>query len=243
MLISAVRTSGAETIVFAGGDPSIRPDLSALFEFSKELKLKVEVQTNAHRVSADFLSVLKRADMVGLSLDGPNPETHDAFRGAPGNFERVLEVMGVLRQSRVPVILRTVVSKPNHQTISKMSRFVELWENVVRWSLLEFSAIGQGYVNRAEYEINQDAFDRIGAEVRANFRGSAQVDLYSSEAKAGTYALVTPAGLMYGTGHPPTDGIFPLLGSIIHEHLSVLACKLPFSRELHAQRYAGLATL
>src|SRR5215472_11967938 len=91
-LISAVRTGGVETIVFAGGDPSIRPDICELVSSAREQALNVEVQTNAQYTSEEFLHALRTVQLVGLSLDGPNQDVHDAFRGKPGNFERVLRL-------------------------------------------------------------------------------------------------------------------------------------------------------
>src|SRR5206468_9954060 len=89
-LISSVSTSGVQTIVFAGGDPSIRPDISSLIRFARELALRVEVQTNAHHTPKEFLKELQSVELVGLSLHGPNAAVHDAFRNKIGNFERVL---------------------------------------------------------------------------------------------------------------------------------------------------------
>ena len=108
----AVRTGGAHGIVFAGGDPSIRPDICSLFEFARSIGLLVEVHTNAQCIRAEFLELLREADLVGLSLDGPDAETHDGFRGKPGNFDKVLTVLHQLSESGTPIVVRTVVAKP-----------------------------------------------------------------------------------------------------------------------------------
>lgn len=238
-LIAAVKASGADTIVFAGGDPSIRPDICILFEYAKTQNLRVEIQTNAHHTPRQFLETLKNTDLVGLSLDGPDSFTHDQFRDKPGNFERVLKLAGFLENNGVRTIVRTVVSKRNYQNVVKIGELLERRQNIVRWSLLEFSAVGEGYINRQNYSVDRESFQKVAADVKSHFRGPAQVDVYGADAKVGTYALITPSGLVYGTGNPPLDGVFPVCGSILHEHLSAIAEKLPFSKENHFLRYGS----
>ena len=237
LLIRAVSTAGAETIVFAGGDPSIRPDIGLLVAFARTLNLKIEIQTNAHSVSSKFLNILKESQLVGLSVDGPDAAVHDTFRDKPGNFDRVIQVLHLLHQARTPVIVRTVVTNLNHQRLWEIGQLLEPMKNIVRWSLLEFSAVGDGYVNRHKYEIGKDLFEKVIAEVQARFRGTAHLDVYRSEAKVGTYALITPSGHVYGTGNPTINGVFQVSGSIVRDHLSTIANSLPFSKEKHVRRY------
>ncbi len=79
VLLANIAASGANRIVFAGGDPSLRKDLPDLAPAAKSSGLQVEIQTNAHVTSAALEAALKHADGVGLSLDGPSPEVHDGF--------------------------------------------------------------------------------------------------------------------------------------------------------------------
>jgi hypothetical protein len=109
--------------------------------------------------------------------------------------------------------------------------------NLVRWSLLEFSPVGEGYINRGSFQLDREFFRAATERAGSTFSDPSKIDVYQAEAKAGTYALITPAGNMYGTAAPTLDGVFPTVGSILHEHLSVLADKLPFSKALHLQRY------
>src|SRR5919199_122548 len=44
-LLQAISTSGALRIVFAGGDPSLRPDIAQLIHYAHSLNLQVEVHT------------------------------------------------------------------------------------------------------------------------------------------------------------------------------------------------------
>lgn len=239
-LIRAIYTSGASAIVFAGGDPSIRPDIVTLIEYAKQLHLQVEIQTNAHYLKPEFLNVLKYADLVGVSLDGSDASTHDTFRSKPGNFVRVLNLLENLLNTQVPVVVRSIVAKPNHSSIPSLAYILNNFPNIVRWSLVEFSAIGDGYLNRERYEVDSETFNRITSEARRLFGDPSRVNIYSGQAKIGTYVLVRPDGLVYGTSNSPVDGYYPIIGSIVSDCLSELASKIPFSKNNHLDRYRPL---
>jgi len=239
-LVTSVSTSGVETLVFAGGDPSLRPDIGALIRFARNLALQVEVQTNAHHTPKDFLQELQTVQQVGLSIDGADAITHDAFRNKNGNFDRVVSMLQQLNRWGIPVVVRTVIAKSNHANVHLIGQIFQEMENIRRWSLLEFSPVGQGYSNRKNYEIDRTLFRAATDRVREKFSYPEKIDIYAAESKVGTYALITPAGDIYGTGVPTQSGVFPTIGSIVSEHLSVLAEKLPFSKELHRRRYVGI---
>jgi MoaA/NifB/PqqE/SkfB family radical SAM enzyme len=240
LLLSAVRTGGSKAIVFAGGDPSIRPDITELIECAHSNDLGVEVQTNAHHLSPKFLDALRTVQLVGLSLDGPDSLTHDTFRSKPGNFDRVISLMRRLNEWNIPIIVRSVVAEPNFRRVPEIGRLLEGLTNVRRWSLLEFSPIGDGYLHQDTYTISRETFERVIRKAGDSPHGVAPIDVYGAEKKAGTYALITPSGLVYGTGGVVRDGVHSTVGSILQEHLVDLASKLPFSRQRHESRYLDI---
>jgi MoaA/NifB/PqqE/SkfB family radical SAM enzyme len=240
-MLETIKTAGVTTIVFAGGDPSIRPDITDLIGYARTLNLKVEVQTNAHHIKEDFLAALKTVDLVGLSIDGPDAVTHDGFRGKTGNFNRVVELLHVLNEANVPLIVRSVVSRKNLSKIAEISNLLEGLQSVVRWSLLEFSPIGSGFTNRLSFEISRAEFNSVIEEVNRRFTGPAVIDAYRAEAKLGTYVLITPTGNVYGTTESTGNGVYPIIGSIVADHLASLAKNLPFVAGNHNARYGEVS--
>ena len=236
-LLRAVKTGGAKAIVFAGGDPSIRPDIAQLVRFSKHLELKVEVQTNAHSTKGTFLQALEKVNLVGLSLDGPNAKVHDSFRHKAGNFHRVISLLRWLKEKNIAVMVRTIVAKPNSMYVPQIGKLIEEFPNVIKWSLLEFSPVGDGFFNRHLFELEQAEFYKACEKAKEAFVHPSKIDVFDSDAKPGTYLLVTPAGQVYGTAASTVKGVFPTVGSIIDNHLSELAEALPFSKENHSRRY------
>lgn len=234
----AVKTGGARGMVFAGGDPSIRPDICMLIEFARSIGLLVEVHTNAQCIRPEFLELLREADLVGLSLDGPDAEIHDGFRGKPGNFDKVLTLLRQLSVSGTPIVVRTVVAKPNFAAVYRIARIIEHVPNVVRWSLMEFSAVGNGYQNRDRYELDRNIFDGVARIVAESFGGNCDLHIYRNEDKVGAYLLVSPNGDAYTTKSPLSSvGTFEPTASIVRDHLRTVAARLGFLGQNSEQRH------
>lgn len=240
-LLAAVATAGAETIVFAGGDPSLRKDLGHLLARARALGLQTDVQTNAHHVPEGFRQALAGAHSAGLSLDGSTAEVHDRFRDKRGNFERVFGLLGFLDRAGVPVIVRTVVARPNFRHVADLGELLLPYGNVAYWHLLEFSAVGAGYRNRGDYELERRLFDDVVAQAKARYDGKLKVRARGSEDKSGAYMLITPDGDAYGTSEDTVDGRYPRAGSMLGCHLSELAEAIRFRREIHEPRYQAVA--
>lgn len=237
-LLDAIAFGGAETIVFAGGDPTLRRDLQELLEHARGRGLGVEVQTNAHfmpdGIKNSLLSDL--TDLIGLSLDGASAMSHDTLRSTRGNFSRVLGFLESCRKVDKQVIVRTVVNLRNQEEVAEIGEIISKYDNVIRWSLLEFTSIGAGYVNSADFKISREAYFDAVERARSTFSGNAKLDAFIEPAKIGAYALVTPEGFLYGTANP-ANGQYPIVGGMLQDHLSELAKHLPFNAELHHARY------
>ena len=236
-LLSAIATAGSRMVVFAGGDPALRADLVHLVEHARTLRLRTEVHTNAQFAPERVRRALAQVDCVGLSLDGPSAAVHDAVRRRPGNFKRVLALLGWLEQAGVPVIVRTVVARPNHTTVADIGELLVDFDNVVAWYLLEFSPVGLGFDSRAAFELPRSGFDEAVRRASLRYGGRLEIHPRREEDKSGAYVMVTPDGYVYGTGADPVGGRYPRVGSVLREHLRDLADRVDFRRERHEPRY------
>lgn len=239
-LLAAVATGGARTLVFAGGDPSLRRDIGHLLATARALGLTVEVHTNAHHTPSSFRQALAGVDCVGLSLDGPTAEVHDRFRNTRGNFARVLDLLGFLGRAGVPVVIRTVVARPNHRQVAEIGELLLPFDNVAFWYLLEFSAVGTGYRNRRAYALERSLFDEVAADATGRYQEKLDIHARRSEDKSAAYVMITPDGSVYGTAEDPVDGVYPLVGSVLRDHLSDLAEAVKFDRVVHEPRFRAI---
>jgi molybdenum cofactor biosynthesis enzyme MoaA len=236
-LIAAIATAGPETVVFTGGDPSLRRDIGHLLAYARVLGLITEVHTNAQYAPEHYRLALTTADYVGLSLDGPSAEVHDAFRGKRGNFKRVLDLFDFLEAAAIPVVVRTVLAQPNHKVAADIGELLVGRGNLLAWHLLEFSPVGSGFHNSWLYALKRTVFDQKVDESRRRFGDTIAIVDSHLEDKSGTYVLVTPDGQAYGTLSSPQDGLYPVVGSMLRDHLSELAGSIGFRPERHEELY------
>jgi len=103
-VISEIAAAGARLIVFDGGEPLTRADIFELIAHAREEGLQPLLGTNATLISPEVAQRLKDSGVRGLaiSLDGPDAESHDEFRGMPGSFEEALAGIENARAAGIP---------------------------------------------------------------------------------------------------------------------------------------------
>ena len=80
-------------MVFTGGDPLKRPDLYELIRHSVKIGLRTNVTPSATPLlTEDAIDRFKECGVsrMAISLDGPDAQSHDDFRGIPGTFDRAM---------------------------------------------------------------------------------------------------------------------------------------------------------
>lgn len=115
-VIDQVVELGRPILVLTGGDPMMRRDVFDLIGYARGRGLRVALAPSATRlVTRQALAHARSAgvEMVHLSLDGATAETHDAFRGVPGSFQRTWEALREALDLGIPVQIGTTVCRVN----------------------------------------------------------------------------------------------------------------------------------
>lgn len=101
-------------LLFSGGEPTARPDLSGLIAFSIASGLKPLVSTNGSLLTSRRVADLRSAGLnrIGISLDGLQA-TNDRFRGSRGAFERTLNGIRNCVAAGMRVSLRVTLTRYN----------------------------------------------------------------------------------------------------------------------------------
>ncbi len=135
-------------LIFTGGDPLKRPDLFDLMAYARELGIPFGITpSTTPLLTREVLARFKALGVMalGLSLDGPSAEVHDAFRGWTGAFDRALEVLGWAREVGIPVQVNTTVTARNIHLIPRMLEVLAPYAPPIRrWSLFVLIPVGRG---------------------------------------------------------------------------------------------------
>jgi len=113
-LIDSLAEFGAPVILFSGGEPLLRHDLSKLIRHATSSGLRAVISTNGTLISPDKARELKDLDLsyVGVSLDGTEP-VNDKFRGIPGAYARGMAGIRACREAGLKVGLRFTINRRN----------------------------------------------------------------------------------------------------------------------------------
>src|SRR5689334_3767213 len=123
-LIRSLPETGKPILVFSGGEPLMRADLFELAAEARSVGLPMALATNGtimdDRVAQRIVDVGFRR--VSMSFDGPDPATHDRFRGIDGAFESSVKGFGLLRERGMSIQINTTVAKHNYKRLDEMYR-------------------------------------------------------------------------------------------------------------------------
>jgi heme b synthase len=121
-LIRSLPETGRPILVFSGGEPLMRPDLFELAETATKVGLPIALATNGtimdDHVAQRVVDVGFRR--VSISFDGPDPDTHDRFRGIAGAFESSIRGFTLLRERGMSMQINTSVARHNYDKLDRM---------------------------------------------------------------------------------------------------------------------------
>lgn len=151
-------------VVMTGGDPLKRSDIFDLISYARSLELEVALTPSATPLATqEALQRAKDAGVrrLGISLDGPDAETHDSFRGWSGSFDRTLEMLVDAEDIGLPVQINTSLTQRNFHLIDEMAELLGA-TGVSMWSVFFLVPVGRGVAEqRITPEQYEEAFERL----------------------------------------------------------------------------------
>ena len=151
-------------LVMTGGDPLKRADLFELIGHAVDAGLQVALTPSATPLAtADAFARARDAGIrrLGISLDGPDAATHDAFRGWEGSFERTFGMLDDARRLGMAVQVNTTVTRRNVERLDAIAELLA-GRGIAMWAAFFLVPVGRGIeeerIAPPEYET---AFERL----------------------------------------------------------------------------------
>jgi radical SAM protein len=147
-LIDQVRAFGPRPPLFVltGGDPMRRPDLADLVRYAAGAGLTVALTPSGTAAATRArLAELKDAGLsrVAVSLDGPTPETHDAFRRVKGSHAWTMRIIDATLELGLPLQINSTISS---MTLPYLERMADRMSKlpITLWALFFLIQTGRG---------------------------------------------------------------------------------------------------
>jgi len=159
-MLDRVRAFGPIIFVFSGGDCMRRPDIVELVEYGARLGLRMAATpATTDLTDRPMLQRLKDAGLarVAVSLDGSNPEIHDAFRRVEGSFDAGLRILRASQAIGMTTQVNTVIGRHNIDDIDSLMRLMTD-VGIVFWEVFFLVPMGRA---RPEDMASADEFEDV----------------------------------------------------------------------------------
>jgi 12,18-didecarboxysiroheme deacetylase len=125
-LIDDLTDFGVPVILFSGGEPLLREDLSTLIDYAVKKGIRAVISTNGTLITEKKARIFSDFSLsyIGVSLDGIG-DVNDAFRGMKGAYEKALSGIRRAKKAGIKVGLRFTINNRNYKEIPKIFDLVE----------------------------------------------------------------------------------------------------------------------
>jgi len=116
-------------IILTGGEPLLRSDIFDLARYGSTKGFRMVMATNGTLITEETIKSMKASGIqrISISLDGPDSETHDAFRKVKGAFEGSLRGIEMAKKGDLEFQINTTITQANLHLIAEILRLaVEL---------------------------------------------------------------------------------------------------------------------
>ncbi len=117
-LIDDIARFSQPVIILTGGEPLLRPDIFDLAAYGTQKGLRMVMATNGTLVDEATVRKMIHSGIqrVSISIDGPDAQSHDAFRQQPGAFAGALAGIAAMKAAGMEFQINTTITTANlHQ--------------------------------------------------------------------------------------------------------------------------------
>ena len=224
-------------LILTGGDPLMRPDVLdiAARATAAGIRIGLSPSATARLVNYDFKAIRAAGiERMSLSLDGSTRETHDAFRGVTGTFDRTLRAMELAREAGISLQINTTLTRSNIHEFHAFRDLMFEWKPEM-WSVFILVPTGRAGANDVPHP---EDLERVFEEM-ADLAGTAPFAIKTTEGHhfrrvlaqrgkggaAGRPGMRAPLGIRDGrgvmfishTGEVSPSGFLPIVCGNVRE--------------------------
>lgn len=148
-------------LILTGGEPFMRPDIWDIIDYAREKGAMPVIGTNGTVITEEIAAHMAehRIKRISVSIDFPDAEGQDAFRGKKGAFDDAIRGIRIAEEHGIGVQVNTTVTKQN---ADKMDDLLKLAEDIGAAALHPFFLVptGRGESLR-DIELSPDEYEEV----------------------------------------------------------------------------------
>jgi radical SAM protein with 4Fe4S-binding SPASM domain len=203
-LVDDFADNGGVKILFTGGEALVHRGCIEIMMRAKRRGLHVTLFSNGILIPRHVEALKECADIVQISVDGPNQESHDGVRGE-GSFEKALRAIRVLLDAKIETRVSTTVMAENWEAIKKdFPNFVARFEGTELGYRMSYGAMSHGRgedLDHDNLDVNESRqfVDKVLTRIRTTENRSEGANVVTKISGCG-YAeqlVISAEGLVY----------------------------------------------
>lgn len=124
-VLKELQDYGIKRVSFTGGEPLLHPHFQELVEYAARAGFEISFVTNGILLPKfiGFLAapaIKPQLERVCISLDGPDPKTHDKIRGQ-GSFARTMKGILAAQSRGIPFVIKFTINAQNCKQLEQMA--------------------------------------------------------------------------------------------------------------------------
>lgn len=231
-MISELGKMGVSRLDFTGGEPLLRRDLGELITCAKKHHINTIVTTNTLLLNEENIKVLKKADLVQISVDGPE-DVHNEQR--QGNvWQKTIDNIKLLQKNKVKIRLNSFIYNSNKEYVDYL---MDLSQELGVFShlFIIFTPQGRGR-DHLEEIVPLDEVELIKEKIiKRKDQEKRNIRLYDYHEYMHSCVLLTPSGDVISQGFYEEDSI--VVGNVLEKPLSELFQNENFDHLTHVLHY------
>ncbi len=232
LFINHLGKIGVNRLDFTGGEPLTRNDLGELIDCAKKNNINTIVTTNTLLLNNKNIEFLKKADLVQISIDGP--ENIHNFQRQGDVYSKTIENIIRLKNEGCKIRLNSFIFNSNKEYVDYLMNLSNKL-GVFSHLFIMFTPQGRGRAYENEI-INDTEIEKIKQSIeKTRVSENRNIRLYDYNEYMHSCVLITPEGNMISQGFYEEDSI--LVGNVLETPIEELFQDNNFDHPTHVLHY------
>lgn len=159
-LVNEFADNGGQKLLFTGGEALVYSGCLDIMRLAKQRGLEVTLFSNGLLIPRYIDDLKEVADIVQISVDGPDEHSHDQVRGH-GSFKRAIRALHLLLDAGIQTRVSTTIMMANWEAIQReLPRFIGEFEDTDLSFRISYGAMPHGRGTELDHSLDTEAVRR-----------------------------------------------------------------------------------